>query len=304
MDSVGETTDIGVTTGIPLTIEIPGYRLRRQVGSDSIGLWFDAVQEKLDRYVTVKVLKPEFAEDEKARRVFLAEMDRLQPLDHPNVLQVLGLRRTGTLALVTQRSGGKSLADLLEPEKPLGQRNSLRLAHALARGLAYLTSRGLAHKYVSPAFIKILPEGECRLITFRSIITLEELAALKGRLAQDANYVAPEQLGGSHSVGPRTHTYQVGALLYHMLAGLPPHVATTPIETAMAHLKKDFPSLRRLQPFLTADIYELIASCTCRDPANRPDLGELSTSLNTLMKRGPTTGERRLGRRRRGWKRR
>ena len=300
MGGVGETTDIGGTTGIPLTIEIPGYRLRRQVGSDSIGLWFDAEQEELGRRITVKVLKPEYAEDARARGLFLEEMDRLQPLEHPNLIQVLDVRKKGTLALMTERSGGKSLADLLGPEKPLGEKLALPLARGVARALAYLTSRGLAHKYVSPSLIKILPEASCRLITFRNIITLEELAALKGRLAQDPNYVAPEQLGGAHSVGPRAHTYQVGALLYHMLVGLPPHVATTPVETAMAHLNEEFPSLRRLQPFLTADIYELIASCTRRDPEERPDPGELSTSLGALIERGPAAGKvGRLRRRRR-----
>ncbi len=153
---MGDTTDIGSTTGVPLTIEIPGYRLRRQVGSDSIGLWFDAEQEELGRRVTVKVLKPEYAEDERARGLFLAEMDRLQPLDHPSLIQVLALRKTGTLALMTQRSGGKSVADLLEPEKPLGERTALRLARGVARALAYLTGRGLAH---SPPSSRSFPKG-------------------------------------------------------------------------------------------------------------------------------------------------
>ena len=134
--------------------------------------------------------------------------------------------------------------------------------------------------------------------------SVEELAALKGRLAQDPNYVAPEQIGGPYSIGPRAHTYQVGALLYHMLVGLPPHVATTPVETAMAHLNKEFPSLRRLQPFLAADIHELIASCSRRDPEERPDLGELSTLLSALIERGPTAGKGGSPRRRRRRRRR
>ncbi len=123
---------------------MPGFRLRRQVGSDSIGVWFDAEQKTLGRKLTVKVLKPRLEGKEAARRAFLAEMDRLIPLDHPNVLRVIDAQRDDPLALITERTGGQTLAHLLEPETPLGQHASLRYAHGIASALAYLVSQGLA----------------------------------------------------------------------------------------------------------------------------------------------------------------
>jgi serine/threonine-protein kinase len=290
------------TDSIPLSIRVPGFRLRRQVGSDSIGFWFDAEQENLGRKLTVKVLKPMLEGKEAARRAFLSEMDRLISLDHPNVLQVVDAKRGDPLALITERIGGKTLADLLEPGKPLGQQPSLLYARGIANALAYLLSKGLACKNVSPVLLQLLGDTDCRLITFRSVIALEEFAGLKGRLTQDARYVAPEQLAGKYAIGPRTASYHVATLLFHMLAGLPPHVAPTPVEVAKAHVQKAFPHLKRLQPFLPQGIYELIASCTERNPSERPTLPELVEWIEELVERGPKGSGPRLRRKR--WRRR
>ena len=75
-------TDLGTVSNLPVKVEIPGYRLRAQVGEDAIGLWFDAEQRGLGRNVTVKILRPRYDQVEAARKQFLAEMDRLAPLDH------------------------------------------------------------------------------------------------------------------------------------------------------------------------------------------------------------------------------
>ena len=81
------------TSTIPgVSVEIPGYRLVKQVGSDAVGLWIEAEQENLGRTVIVKLLKPEFAAHAGARREFAAEMDRLAGLEHPHIMRVIWSR--------------------------------------------------------------------------------------------------------------------------------------------------------------------------------------------------------------------
>ena len=264
---------------------IPGFRLRTQVGSDAIGLWFDAEQISLERKLTVKVLKPEFAEHEVARREFLAEMDRVAQLTHNNLLQVVDTIREGTLALVTDRIGHKTLAMQLADGKPLGKTPSLRFARGVAKALHYLAGEGFAHKSVTPRLITFREDGGIRLVTFRYVIPIQEQIALKGRLAQDPHYVAPEQIMGEEPVGPNTPCYQIAALLFHMLAGKPPHGGDSQKEIAKAHMTKPFPSLKRSQPFLEPKgIYDLIAACTVRSPADRPTLEEVIDGLDALMR--------------------
>jgi len=280
------------TTGdLPVSVHVPGYRLRRQVGEDSLGLWFDAEQRSLERNVTLKLLRPQYEMHEGARGEFLAEMERLAPLAHPNVLRVLDSVREGTLALVTERFAPPTLENLLEGRKPLEKARALVTARGIARGLAYLQSKGLAHKNLTPRLVQILDDGEPRLATFRNVLPAAGLGALKGRLVQDANYVAPEQVGGDDPIGPRTPVYQLGALLFHMLAGKPPHSGATPADVARAHFRAEFPSLRRLQPFLLpGSIYDLVAACTRREPSARPALDEVFAALEELAPRTPIGG--------------
>ncbi|MHC4930871.1 MAG: serine/threonine protein kinase [Planctomycetota bacterium] len=281
---MSSSPDFGTLSDLPVNVNIPGYRLRRQVGADAVGLWFDAEQESLERELTLKVLKPEYEQHAGARNDFLAEMDRLAPIDHPNLARVIDTIREGTLVLVTERVGVDSLARLLQPEKPVGVDLSLYYVRCVARALHHLLGLGLAHKNVTPRLISLYEERGCRLVTFRNVLALEDLAKLKGRLTQDPNYVAPEQLAGEEEVGSTTHSYHVGALLFHLLAGVPPHGKGTGQEVAKRHLTQDFPHLKRLQPFLKPrGLYDFIAACTSRSPDERPDLARLLDALDDLM---------------------
>lgn len=280
---MSDTTDIGTASTLPVNVQIPGYRLRRQAGSDSIGLWFDVEQESLGRKVTLKILKPQYEQHEGARREFLAEMDRLAELDHPNIPRVLDTMRGDLLVLVVERVGAKTLDTLLRPGKSLGVGPSLHHAIGVARALDYLADRGLAHKNVCPSLVALREQGGCRLVTFRNVVTLEQLAALRGRLAQAAAYIAPEQLVGEDPIGANTHTYHLGALVFHMIAGRPPHGPGDMREIAKAHLTEEFPSLKRYVPFQDRGIYDFVAACTQRSPDLRPDLQTVVEALEKLL---------------------
>jgi serine/threonine protein kinase len=284
---VHDPHDSGTSSTLPFAVQVPGYRLRREAGADAVGIWFDAEQTSLGRKVTVKVLKAQYEAHEAARREFLAEMDRLAQLNHSNLPNMLDSVREGTLVLVVERIPVRTVEDLLVPGKPAGETTSLKVVRGLARALAHLVEKGFAHKNVTPKLIGLREDGEPRLVTFRNVVTLKEWGGLRGRIAQDPLYVAPEQLGGDAPIGAPAHAYHVAALLYHLLAGRPPHEGSVQ-EVARAHFKEPFPSLKRLQPFLPSGIYDLIGACTARDPAERPPLPRVVEALDALVdKRDP-----------------
>jgi serine/threonine-protein kinase len=286
----------------PPPVPAPGYRLLRRIGMDPVGVWFEAEQESLGRRVSVKVLRPELRGDGHARQAFLAEIDRLSPLAHPNLLCVLDATRGAEPALVSEPLAGPTLADALDAEPRFDEARALEYARDLARALAYLAGEGLAHRNLSPALVHVSAEGRCRLVTFGQVVPLADLAALRGRLAQDPRYVAPEQVAGTDAVGPRAATYQVGSLLFHMLGGQPPHAATDPVAAARAHVERPFPAIRRVRPSAVA-LEPLLAAATGWDPAGRPDPGELADEIDGILagrRRRSVRAPRRRRTRRRG----
>lgn len=274
--------DTGTASSLPFSFQVPGYRIRREAGADALGLWFDAEQERLGRKVTLRVLKPQFEAHEGARREFQVEMDRLSQLDHPNLPHVLDTVREKVLVLVVERIGSRQLQTLIVPGKPAGEAVSLKIMRGVARGLADLVEHGFALRNVTSRLVTLRDDNEPRVTLFRGVVSLEELGGLRGRLAQDAFYVAPEQLGGEDPIGPAAHSYHLAALLYHMLAGRPAHEGD-PQEVARAHFKEPFPSLKRIQPFLASGIHDFIAACTTRSPAERLPLPDAVEALEALV---------------------
>ncbi|MEM8885693.1 MAG: protein kinase [Planctomycetota bacterium] len=287
------TSTFGFSTSdqIPISQQIPGYRLRRHVGTDAIGLWFDAEQESLGRKITLKTLKPDYEEHAGAHKEFLAEMDRLAALDHPNLLRVIDTRREKPLALVTERMTAATVAALLEGGKPVGREDALRPLIETARGLAYLHEQGLNHKNLHPGLLSKSDGGVVRIATFRNIVSHEELAAIRGKLVQDPRYVAPEQLGGDHAIGPKVSTYQLGAMLYHLLAAMPPHEGADAKETALLHFREEFPSLKKKQPFLPAPLLDLVQEATQRDPEARPTVSEMADRMEEILEGKADSGK-------------
>jgi serine/threonine-protein kinase len=288
---VTSTLGFGTSDELPISLRIPGYRLRRHVGTDAIGLWFDCVQESLGRKLTLKTLKPELEEHAGARKEFLAEMDRLAELEHRNLLRVLDSKREPPMALITERIGAKTVERLLENGKPVQRDTALRCLIDAARGLAYLHGEGFTHKNLCPEMLAINDSDVCRVVTFRNIVTFEEQAAMRGKLMQDARYVAPEQLGGDKPIGPTTTTYQLAAILFHLLAGRPPHDLGGAKETALAHFRQPFPALRGKAPFLPAGIYALVEACTAREPDDRPDVGTMADRMEAILEGKDTSGK-------------
>lgn len=276
-----DNTDIGTASTLPVRVEIPGYRLRRQVGSDSIGLWFDAEQESLGRKVTLKILKPKYEENERARAEFIAEMDRLAKLDHPCLIRAIDSLRGDVLALVTERIGTKTVEEALRNERKFAPAKAFLYMRSVAKALDYLAKKGMAHKNVAARYVVLREDGGSRLVTFRNVVPAASWAQLRGRLIQDPHYVAPEQLGGEAPINEKAHVYQVAAMLFHLLAGQPPHTGDDPKEIAKAHFTEDFPSIKRFQPFLKG-VPDLMAACTQKDPSKRPTLAELAEALQLL----------------------
>ena len=185
---------------------------------------------KHERPVAVKVLRPEIAAALGAER-FLREIAITARLDHPHILTLIDSGEAdGFLFYVVPYVRGESLRTKLEREKQLPLEEALRITRQVASALDYAHHQGVIHRDVKPENI-LLHEGEAMVADFGiALAVLHEAGdrlTATGLSVGTPEYMSPEQAAGDRELDARSDVYSLGAVLYEMLAGEPPHTGPT-----------------------------------------------------------------------------
>ena len=200
------------------------YRLERLLGSGGMGSVYFAerVDGEVAQRVAIKLLRPG-ADSSRSRERFLAERQILANLSHPNIAKLLdaGHREDGQPYLVMEYIEGKTI-DVFTAGSAYGSAVSLFLKVCAA--VSYLHRNLVVHRDLKPANILVTAEGEPKLLDF-GIAKILDLISDPGATNMPVltpNYASPEQaLGGAASTA--TDVYSLGAVLYKLLTGTPPH---------------------------------------------------------------------------------
>jgi Tol biopolymer transport system component len=207
------------------------YRIERELGEGGMATVYLARDERHNRNVALKVLKPELAAVVGAER-FLAEIETTANLQHPHILPLFDSGEAdGFLFYVMPFVEGESLRERLDRERQLPVDDAVRMATNVAEALDYAHRRGVVHRDIKPANI-LLQDGKPVVSDFG--IALAVGAAGGGRLTETGlslgtpHYMSPEQATGDVNVGTATDLYSLACVLYEMLGGEPPYTGSTP----------------------------------------------------------------------------
>ncbi len=169
-----------------------------------------------DQLVVVKRLRGNSALLEER---FLREGEVAQKLTHQNIVPLLSIEEK---ALIYAYEKGVSLAEIIDEALPSSKR-ALEILSDILSALAYAHEKGIIHCDVKPSNIIIAPDGTALLTDFGFAKDLDLTSiTLQGTMLGTPNYMAPEQFKGKRT-DPRSDIYSVGAVLYHMLTGIPPY---------------------------------------------------------------------------------
>jgi serine/threonine-protein kinase len=248
------------------------FSIDREIGHGGMARVYRARDLRHDRDVAVKVLRPELAAGLAVDR-FLREIRIEAKLQHPHILPVhdSGIA-DGLLFYVMPYVVGETLRERLNREKQLPLAEAVRIAAEIADGLSHAHANGVVHRDIKPGNV-LLSGGHAVVADFGIAKAMsaaaEDQVTDSGLALGTADYMSPEQAGGSGTIDGRSDVYSLGCVVFEMLAGEPPFAGRTVQAVLARHLHEKPPSLRVTRPDLPVAVERVVFKALAKVPADR-----------------------------------
>lgn len=270
------------------------YLLRKVIDQGGVGLVFIAEHKFFGNRVAVKILKggTDHEGADMSKR-FFQEARATRAVDHPNVVKVLDFGQDetdGLLYLVMELLEGQSVASRLK-QGPIEEQEAARIGALVADALGLAHQQGIVHRDIKPGNIFLCSNGQVKLLDFGLAKVKESIAKTQaGVVMGTPQYLAPEQVIQTQSVGPNTDVYGLGAVIFRMVTGRLPFQANTLYDLIQHHLTSAPPppsQFARVSP----EMEQILLACLEKDMNKRPSMTDLKERLRRISS-GLTGGAR------------
>src|SRR5262245_36693940 len=212
------------------------YRFVEELGRGSLGVVYKAIDETLDREVSVKVLNPELSNSELMKH-FQTEATTLARLHHSDIATIHEIQRGDTeLLMVMEFVKGETLEHLSQRTGPLPPERAAYLVAQVLGALEHAHTAGVVHRDLTPASVTVTEHGGVKVMDFGMARVAEADQVTSGGMSlSPPSYMSPERLAGGEVDG-RTDVYSAGVIFYELLTGHVPFEAGTPLEMVQKQL--------------------------------------------------------------------
>jgi pSer/pThr/pTyr-binding forkhead associated (FHA) protein len=246
--------------------EIGGFKVTEAMPSQGGAFFFRAHQPTLNRTVVLEVFDPPVTARPGFREALLEEVRRASRFLHPNVLQIFDFGEArGMCFVVMERFTGEPLSKVLAERRFVKIKEAVSVALQVGEALEYAREQGSLAPWIACSAVIVSPEHEVKVKLFR------EPTAQQAIHFADAAYVAPEVLSGaSKGQDASAVVYSIAAILYHMMAGIPPFEGETTAEVTRRAQKDSPPALRRINLKVSPALAQVVESAISHRPEARP----------------------------------
>ncbi|AQS59059.1 Stk1 family PASTA domain-containing Ser/Thr kinase [Desulforamulus ferrireducens] len=245
------------------------YEVLEQLGGGGMALVWKGRDTFLNRLVTIKVLRPEYASDEDFVRRFRREAQAVASLSHPNIVSIYDVgQENDSYYLVMEYVDGETLKSLIRREAPLPTAKAIQLGRQIAEALEHAHENNIIHRDVKPHNILITKTGRAKLTDFGIAQASASTITHTDTIVGSVHYISPEQAKGEPA-GPKSDIYALGVVLYEMLTGQVPYQADGAIGVALKHIQEQPLSLREINPGIPEDLEKVVLRAMDKLPDRR-----------------------------------
>jgi len=284
---------------LPLGTRLGPYEIGEMIGRGGMGEVYRATDTRLDREVAVKVLSSHLAGDPTSLTRFRREARAVAALSHPNIVAVYDVgNQVGTQFVVAELLEGETLRARLAAS-PMSIDETLRIATAIADGLATAHAKGIIHRDLKPENIFLTTTGTPKILDFGLASMLPNAGAPFDSVVQTAaltepgllmgtiGYTSPEQLAAK-PLTPATDIFSFGCVLFEMLQGQMPFKRDSNMEV-IASVMRDEPFSHHDARLVPPAMRSVVERCLEKKPAERFQNGaEVAKALRELDVSAPT----------------
>lgn len=246
------------------------YELIQKIGDGGMAVVYKAKDKLLNRYIAIKILRPEFTKDEVFVENFKRESQAAAKLSHPNIVGVYDVGKEGNVNyIVMELVDGRPLSDIIAEEAPMDYRTVINIARQVASALSVAHKNKIIHRDVKPHNILMTKDGVAKLADFGIAKAVNDATLSTGsKVIGSIHYFSPEQARGNY-VDERSDIYSLGIVMYEMITGRVPFDGDNPVTVALKHINEDVIPPSEFVSGIPPALERCIMKCTDKFQTNR-----------------------------------
>ena len=269
------------------------YELFERIGEGGMSVVYKAKDKLLNRFVAIKILKPQFIGDHKFIDSFRRESQAAASMSHPNIVNIYDVGREGNIHyIVMELIEGKTLSDYIKAQGAMSYPKVIALSKQIAAALSFAHKNHIIHRDVKPHNVMIAPNGTAKITDFgiAKAVNAATIVDNTEGIIGSVHYFSPEQARGGY-VDEKSDIYSLGIVMYEMLTGRVPFDGDNPVNIALMHINGEMIPPSKLVAGVPPALEHIILKCTDKYPVNRyASADELIEALNNLEFVGSVVG--------------